>query len=213
MTNASSVPLFLFAKEPLAGKVKTRMQPNLSPPNCALLAETMLEQSIRKVVDYWPGKLILCVTPNVKAPVFESLAAMYGCGLFEQIAGDLGSRMLHALQYGLDLAGSAVVMGCDVPHIDQPTLAKAHTEMIKGNNIVGPAEDGGFYMLGVHDSRPELFADIHWGGEKVLVDVMRHAKRLDVGFVELPRMRDIDRWEDLIWLARHDQTYVRFVVQ
>ena len=206
-----SIPLYLFAKAPVAGKVKTRMQPRLSAEACARLAETMLRHSVQTAVEAWPGEVILATTPTSSHPVFDALCLDCGITAVEQRGADLGQRMGNLLRQGIAGAGGAAVMGCDVPHVTGDTLRTCHAEMGRGRNVVGPAADGGFYLLGLVSLDPSLFSGIEWGGDGVMADLEKNARRLGQDFVTLDSLRDIDKWEDLKWLASRCDRYQEFL--
>lgn len=211
MTTGNQFPLYLFAKAPIPGKVKTRMRPHLSDAACADLATEMLYQSADKVAKHWPGKFVLCVTPNRIEPHFEHISKQYNCEIVEQIKGNLGERMRHVLVEGISETGAAVVMGCDVPQIGGHLLVQAEEYLRKGENIIGPAEDGGFYLLGLRKMHQDLFASIEWGGDKVLQSLLQRSKNKDILINKLEDLRDIDRWEDLKWLAARNQHYMKYL--
>jgi len=211
MRDKLNIPLYLFAKEPEAGKVKTRLAPKLGHHRCALLATKMLQQSAEKVSQDWQGELVLCVTPRIEAPLFLEMQKRWRCRSVLQQGDDLGERMLHAMQQGIRKVGAAVVMGCDVPYLSPQILRQAFEIMSRGENIIGPAEDGGFYLLGMHRPEPRLFEDIVWGGSQVLAGVMKNAERCGIEFASLPALRDIDLWEDLEWLAQREESYLTFI--
>ena len=206
-------PLYLFAKEPVPGRVKTRLQDRLSAEQCADLAQQMLLQSVQTATRFWPGERILCVLPRRNAAIFQSLAARYRLAVVEQCGADLGARLLTALQAGVDAAGAAAVMGCDVPHIDGAILQAGYRRLSDGEDVIGPSIDGGFYLLGLHRLPPTLFDRIEWGGNTVRTRLVRRAQQLGIRLHQLERLRDIDRWEDVLWLAGRDRRYARFVAQ
>ncbi|MGB5705529.1 MAG: TIGR04282 family arsenosugar biosynthesis glycosyltransferase [Arenicellales bacterium] len=211
MIDPRSIPLYLFAKAPVPGNVKTRLQPQLGSEGCAALAVQMLHQSVKKIANYWPGKFLLCVTPNQENSHFMSISDHYRCEVIRQTGSNLGDRMLGALGHGIAESGTAVVMGCDIPQITGRVLTDAWETMQQGENIVGPTIDGGFYLLGLHVLRQEIFEGIEWGGDTVLDQLFRQAKQVGVSFRRLAMLRDIDRWEDLKWLAAHDSRYSKYV--
>lgn len=211
MDSDTPTPLYLFAKSPVPGKVKTRMQTHLSAASCAALALEMLFHSVENVTSYWPGALVLCVTPSCDDPNFRKISKRYNCDVIQQIDADLGDRMMHVLEQGISVSGAAVVMGCDVPQISDRILVQASTCLQAGENVIGPAEDGGFYLLGLQSPCPELFNGISWGGNKVLDEVLLRAELLGISLKKLPVLRDIDRWEDLKWLAASNQRYNQYL--
>ena len=212
MASDSPMPLYLFAKAPVPGKVKTRMRTHLSDESCAELATEMLFHSVEKITDYWPGFLVLCVTPSCDDPSFHEILRRYGCGIALQIEADLGGRMMHALEQGISASGAAVVMGCDVPQIPARILNQAYAYLQAGENVIGPAEDGGFYLLGLKSHCPALFEGISWGGgSHVLDEVLLRSEHARMSMKKLQALRDIDRWEDLKWLAARDRRYAQYL--
>ena len=212
MASNSPIPLYLFAKSPVPGKVKTRMQTHLTPDLCAALAAEMLLHSVESITRYWPGVLVLCVTPNCDDPYICEISKRYNCEVIPQIDADLGGRMMQVLEEGIKAAGAAVVMGCDVPHISRQILVQASAYLQAGENIIGPAEDGGFYLLGLRSPCPDLFEGVTWGGDNVSSEVLRRAELAKVTMKKLPVLRDIDRWEDLKWLGTTSKRYSQFLV-
>lgn len=210
MVSNTDIPLYLFAKEPIAGKVKTRMRPHLSEQQCAELAGMMLAHSCQQVATHWPGRMILCVSPSVDAPIFTELAGKYRCDCELQVDANLGGRMRHVLQQGISQSGSAVVMGCDVPYIAAEVLVEAHRRMQQGVNVIGPALDGGFYLLGSDRIEAGMFESVEWGTSSVHKSVVKQSTNIGVGFHQLAVLRDIDRWPDLVWLAGRDSRYAGF---
>lgn len=215
------MPLYLMAKAPVAGKVKTRMAPRLGPEQSAQLARLMLEQTVAAACRHWPGAVTLCVWPDPDHPVFTQLADKHDLAVTIQIEADLGARMMRALKQGIAHAGGAAVMGCDVPHCPEEILARAHAMLVGGENPLGPAADGGFYLLGLRRGDgagageasvdEALFSGIRWGGPAELDEVRARAMAAGLSFGELPTLRDIDRYPDLEWLAGIDDAYKHFV--
>jgi len=210
-TERPRIPLYLFAKAPRAGEVKTRMQPQLSAAAAARLAQFMLGQTVENACAHWPGEVALCVAPRVDAPAFARLAARHQLAVTLQTGGDLGRRMRAALGAGIARAGAAAVMGCDVPHCPGAALARAHALLVRGENPVGTTVDGGFYFLGLQRVEAALFAGVTWSGAAVLAAVRARAAAAGLQLTDLPRLRDIDHYADLQWLAGVDPAYRRFV--
>ena len=211
MKDSIDIPLYLFAKAPVAGKVKTRMQPQLTPEQSATLATQMLEQSMMRIFQGWPGKRILTVSPDDELPLFHALCRRYRFEIEVQIEGDLGMRMAHCIKQGIAQQGVCAVMGCDVPHVSQTIIGDFHKAMFEGENVVGPADDGGFYFLGLHQFEEALFDGISWGGTAVLSDMQKNGEAEGIRLCEYSTLRDIDNWDDLYWLASVDSSYSIYV--
>ena len=209
---ARAIPLYLMAKAPQAGEVKTRMRPELNPAESAQLARLMLEQTVDKACRHWPGEVALCVSPDPDHPAFARLARKHRLAVTPQADADLGGRMMTALTHGIARAGCAAVLGCDVPHCRGDILVSAHAMLARGDNPVGPAADGGFYLIGLQRGVDEsLFNGIDWNEAATLAAVRARAAAAGVRLCELPPLRDIDRYPDLQWLAGVDAAYQPFV--
>ncbi len=211
MKGSSQIPLYLFAKAPVPGKVKTRMQPQLTENQSAELATQLILHSLEKVIDSWPGNCVLVVSPNSDHELFSQIKANHKIEIQVQIQGDLGQRMIHVLDQGVSEHGSAVVMGCDVPQITSEILIHCFNQLSPGKNVIGPAEDGGFYLLGLSEIDNALFDDVDWGGKGVMSQVLDNFRRLGFETDFCTELRDIDHWDDLKWLADIDPIYRQFL--
>ncbi len=185
--------LNLFFRDPGAADCKTRMAAVLDAGWRTRLAADMVAWTVDKAKRYWPGPLVLRVTPDESAP---RMAALYGLPALPQRGGDLGQRMEYVLA-GSSPTEAQVIIGCDVPHLDSSVLCHAAEAVRRGHSVLGPAADGGFYLISVSAFRPGLFAGIAWGGGRVRRRLLENAARAGVCFIELEPVRDIDRPEDL----------------
>jgi len=203
--------LLLFAKAPLAGAVKTRLQPQCTPEQAAQIAEFMIRETAAHAVSFWPGDVYLYCAPARTHPLFEELAASLHLRLADQGEGDLGARMARALAAGIARRGAAAVMGCDVPHCSWSVLEQAFETLARGGEVIGPSVDGGYYLLGLQHVEPELFRDFPWGGPRVALLTRARADGAGHNLEELATLRDIDDWEDLVAVAREYAPLRQFV--
>lgn len=192
--------LMIFAKQPLAGQVKTRLQPEFTAEKAAEVAAFLIRETVALAASNWPDPIYLCGTPDANHPLFRELAERFRVALLDQGGGDLGSRMQRALAYGIERHGAAAVLGCDVPHCDWETLDDANTLLARGRAVIGPSEDGGYYLIGVTDARAELFTDVPWGGPCVFDLTLARAHAIGLEFNLLSILRDVDTAADL-WLV------------
>ena len=211
MPDSTGPVIYLFAKAPVPGQVKTRMQPHLSEAESADLALRMMTISMSKVAGSWPGPRVMAAAPDKSHPAFARLCSEYGFDLVDQGDGDLGERMLRVLEQGIDTRGFAVVMGCDVPHIDERIIGDAYRDAVAGNPFVGAAVDGGFYVLGLGKFPDGIFKGITWGGSQVLEKLLGNLEEPAFGLARYPVLRDIDTWPDLVWLAERDKSFSQLV--
>jgi len=191
------VPLYLFAKAPLAGSVKRRLCPPLDAVHAAQVATAMLEHASIVVEHGWFGQKILNVTPDLSHRVFVRYQQGFKWQTRIQVQADLGERMREALHEGIEDAGAAVVLGTDIPDIDGEILREAFRALQAGQQVVGPSQDGGFYLLGMRDMPAGLFKGIEWGSAGVYARLMKNARELGVELQSLPTLSDCDYFEDL----------------
>jgi rSAM/selenodomain-associated transferase 1 len=187
--------LVVIAKEPAPGAVKTRLAPVLGADGAARVAAAMLEDTLAGMaqVDAEPW---VCFAPPDARTRMASLAP--GCGLLAQVEGDLGDRL--AACFAALLGGGAervVIVAADTPHVPRATYQAAFALLDHVDVVLGPAVDGGYYLVGAKAALPELFVGIPMGTDAVLQMTIQRAihRRLRIGTV--PMLRDLDRLEDL----------------
>ena len=188
--------LAVIAKDPVAGLAKTRLAARVGPAAAALAAEAMLADTVEAVARIPGVAPWLCFTPTGARARMARLAP--GLSLLPQVAGDLGDRLAGCLA-GL-LAGGAgrvAIVGADPPHVPAAVYLAAFDLLDHVDVVLGPATDGGYYLVAAKASRPELFRGVPMGTDAVLEATLRRAAadRLEVGL--LPATGDLDRLEDL----------------
>ncbi len=211
MGQANGPAIHLFAKAPVAGRVKTRLEPMIGADACARLAAAMLRRTCATLSQHWPGPRVISAAPDISHPLLHELAREHGFTLAPQRGEDLGERMAHALEHGIAAHGAAAVIGADVPHAPPTVIESAWRILRSGGEVVGAAADGGFYLLGLASWRKALFRGIRWGGEEVFSSLLGNAASLGVSLQRLPELRDIDQPADLHWLAGHDVSFSEFL--
>ena len=193
------------------------MQPHLSAQQSAALAEVMLERSMQKVRTFWPGKRVLCVAPDHNHPLIRRLGDTYEFETQSQVGTNLGEKMANALGQGINRFSGAAVLGCDVPHLPGALLSECYQSMLDGQNVIGPALDGGFYLLGlcsVDQGIPaQLFKDLVWGESAVFTGLAANARRVRTEFRELSTLRDVDNYRDLEAIAGQDPCFQAFLTR
>lgn len=191
--------LLLFAKLPVLGNVKTRLIPPLAPKQALELYRAFLSdqssflQSFRDVAEV---ELYLDGPGEREAP--SGLGAE-GLRVTEQSPGDLGQRMLRAFQRSWqEGARSTVVIGADAPTLPRRHVLEAFRILESGAPaVIGPAEDGGYVLLGLRQPLAELFRDIPWGTARVLRTTRLRALAGGVELAELASWYDVDEARDL----------------
>ena len=98
-----------------------------------------------------------------------------------------------------------------MPHCDWDILDDANTALARGRAVLGPSEDGGYYLIGMTEARAELFTDIPWGGPQVLDTTLKRADEIGIEFSLLPELRDLDTAADLWLMAQRYPSLRRFL--
>ena len=205
--------LYLFAKAPVPGAVKTRLTNRCTADQAAEIAAVLIRATVDLAVSEWPGEKYLCVWPDTSHPLFRELSTEYGLNLVVQADGDLGQKMYASLYQGIIQRGAAAVMGCDVPHCPGNVLNQAYTSLQAGQNVIGPSVDGGFYLLGMCQLNRAIFSEVKWGSSDVYETTLGSFHKHEiVSPVQLTTLRDIDYWDDLIAAAKICHRLKPFVV-
>jgi uncharacterized protein len=193
--------LIMFTRYPRPGQAKTRLIPALGPEGAARLQIAMTQHSLRQArgleqpiaIYYTNGE-----EPELRDWLGEDLRYC------TQAAGDLGAKMLGAFWDSLgDETGAAVIIGTDCPGIDTQLLAQTFEALQTSDLVLGPALDGGYYLIGLRRVIPALFENIPWSSDQVLSQTQAIANRLNLSIHLLPELPDIDRPEDLKFLPPH----------
>jgi len=199
--------LILFAKEPRLGFVKTRLARDIGAAGALTFYRGQLSRSARLLRDgRWRGMLAL--TPDAavaRAPArFPGLPD--GTVVAGQGEGDLGARMARALETALTLpaAGPALLIGADIPGLTRAVLADAFAALRRGDLVFGPAEDGGFWLVGARRPRhlTGLFDGVQWSRPDTLSATLANVPR-GVRVVQAARLSDVDTGVDLVRLKAH----------
>lgn len=197
-TASDPVTVIVFARAPEPGAVKRRLIPALGAGGAARLYERMLEATVHTAARAGVGPVQLWGTPTIEHPVFEALAKEGEVALHLQRGPDLGARMRDALERALRCAAGAILVGSDCPSLHADDLREAARRLQAGDDaVLGPALDGGYYLIGLARPMPDLFCGMSWGSEEVLALTRRRLEAADARWSELALRRDIDRPSDL----------------
>lgn len=191
--------LIVFARYPVPGETKTRLIDHLSEEGAAALQDAMTRHTLAQVAGFVGAR---CTEAEIRFTGGEraEMAEKYGHRWIfaPQGDGDLGQRLRRAIQDALDAgAVRVVVIGTDCPAITPSCLASAFDALDEHDLVVGPAVDGGFYLLGLRRPCSALFDDIPWGTNVVLSKVLAVAERSKLSTRLLAPLQDVDRPEDL----------------
>lgn len=198
--------LNIFAKAPIPGTVKTRMSPPLSPAQCLRLHEALLNHTLARMRPLMASgvEASLCLTGTLEEAL-EQAARMEARG-FEvdvQRGAHLGERLSHALTARFNQGFSKVVfVGTDCPELGAKTVRDAIRALSRQEVVIGPAQDGGYYLIGFAACLPEILQGIPWGTAAVRETTLDRLRRRGVGWKLLERQADLDTFTDLKQFCR-----------
>ncbi|HRH41539.1 MAG TPA: TIGR04282 family arsenosugar biosynthesis glycosyltransferase [Pyrinomonadaceae bacterium] len=190
-----------MAKVPEAGKVKTRLQPFLTPEQSAKFADCLLQDTIGKAKSL-ENKLIVAYSPPEQWDYFDRF---HNLNLIAQDGKDLGERMFNAFKFAVRKDSDSIVMiGTDSPTLPPTFIEKAFEYLEKTDAVLGKTEDGGFYLIGLRKLDLKIFADVEWSSEKTFEQTKRNLEKLGFSLAELPIWYDVDEPKDLERLKQDD---------
>jgi rSAM/selenodomain-associated transferase 1 len=207
MLAAASAPahLLLFAREPVLGRVKTRLAAGIGAEAAlavyrellALTAAAAAQAGVPATV--WLAEPPATAAAEVPRPEWPGLPWRV-----QPAVGSLGARMAHAFGEAFAAgAGRVVVIGTDCPSLSGELLTQAFAQLLTHDLVVGPAADGGYYLLGMNALAPELFENKAWSTASVLPDTLADAARLGLRVAQLPTLHDVDSAADLATWRAH----------
>lgn len=203
--------LLIFTKAPVAGEVKTRLSPPLSPHQCAQLHSILIKHTLTIAQNSGIADIKLYCSPNCNHPELIELAKQYGVDLQSQQGADLGKRMYHAIRQNLEEKNTIVLIGTDCPVMQAAYIQKAFKLLEDGEDIVlGPAEDGGYVLIAARKIRQTLFQNINWGSKHVLQQTQIRLKTSTLKWRLLETLWDIDYPDDLIRLHKLMPEFIPF---
>jgi hypothetical protein len=199
----------VFARWPTAGRVKTRLAPALTEALAGTIYRAMLEDALAAALASGAGeRLLYWGDPPVSSPTsspFASAADIRGEEHFTrrmQQGADLGARLVAAFAELLVAPDDrAIVIGADCPALGAREIDAAFIALEAHEMVIGPARDGGYYLIGLSRAAPEIFAGIPWGTAAVFEETMRRARAAELRAFVLDPLDDLDTAEDLVrWI-------------
>lgn len=197
---AATCTIAIFARAPVAGACKTRLIPRLGAEGAAHLQKSFITRAIETALEADCGPVELWCSPDTEHSFFSDCTSGFSISLRAQEGGDLGGRMDHAFENS-DLP--LILIGTDSPCITARDLQDAALALDDGTEAVFlPAEDGGYGLVGLTDSCPEIFQDMQWSTADVMNETRRRLMRLDYDWRELRVIWDVDEPGDYDRLVR-----------
>ncbi|MBD1890971.1 TIGR04282 family arsenosugar biosynthesis glycosyltransferase [Coleofasciculus sp. FACHB-SPT9] len=191
--------LIVFTRYPEPGKAKTRLIPVLGEDGASNLHRQMTEHTLSQVRELQSDRATR-VEVYFTGGDQQLMEDWLGADIIYQPQGegDLGQRMKSAFQtaFAAGIEGVAIV-GTDCPGLDAKIMAQAFEQLNGHDLVLGPAMDGGYYLIGLRRMIPELFEGINWGTSEVREKTVAIAISLGLAVAYLPPLFDVDRPEDL----------------
>ena len=195
--------LVIFAKAPIPGEVNTRLCPPLTPDEAATLHGSfvldMLERTkLAAATLQLPYHRYLACAPSSELVFFKIMEERQGVPLLDQIGEDLGQR-IHRTFIDLFAKGykQVIIVGTDVPTLPLSVYQEALARLGCSDVVLGPALDGGYYLIGLKRPAEKLFTGVPWSTDHVLAVTQQRAKTLGLSVELTAAWRDVDTIADL----------------
>jgi rSAM/selenodomain-associated transferase 1 len=193
--SSRSVKLIVIAKEPVAGRVKTRLSPQLTDRQAASVAAAALADTLAAVAAVDAPRRVLALEGAPGPWVPPEL------DVIPQAAGGLGERLAAAFAA---VGGPALLVGMDTPQLTPSLLAAASARLLEPGTdaVLGPAEDGGYWAIGLRSARPDAFDGVPMSSVRTGRAQLRRLGELGLRVRALPPLRDVDTVADARAVAR-----------
>ncbi len=193
----NSSALIIMAKEPKIGSIKTRLCPPLRPDQAAQLYEALLWDTIA-MASAVPGiDLAIAITPPESSEYFKQIAPSETI-LIPVACADIGECLAYVLGQLLEMDYERVMaLNSDGPSLPPEYIQRANQSLGQHDLVLGPAEDGGYYLVGLQQFQPHIFMGIDWSTHKVLAQTLQKAKQHSLSVHLLPPWYDVDTAADI----------------
>ncbi|MEM9483490.1 MAG: TIGR04282 family arsenosugar biosynthesis glycosyltransferase [Cyanobacteria bacterium P01_F01_bin.116] len=189
--------LMLFTRYPEAGNTKTRLIPHLGAVKAAELQRWMTASMVREMAALGPEiDRQIHFSGGCRSQMQDWLGRQFT--YLPQVAGSLGHRLHQAFLENFCAGKAAVIaIGSDCPGLSLRHFEQALGRLKTHDVVLGPAADGGYYLIGLRQPQAQLFETIPWGTGEVFERTVAIANRLNLSIATLEQLRDVDRPEDL----------------
>ena len=189
--------LGVFVKAPVAGRVKTRLAAEIGPLRAAALYRCLGSQVVQALAgeEY---ETVVWYAPRCDGRLVRAWLKGLGVSRFRaQSGGELGNRLRGAFAtHFCEGARRTLIIGSDCSGVDRGVVRAAFAALDEHDVILGPAHDGGYYLIGLRAPAPQLFRGIAWSTEAVLEQTLARARQLELNAAMLPTLRDVDTASD-----------------
>jgi rSAM/selenodomain-associated transferase 1 len=189
--------LIVYAKQPSPGHAKTRLGAAIGDQQAAGVYARLLYTYLLQLLQADLADIAVELSAASPSDVPYFAAAFPEFTVHSQIEGDLGQRMAASFE-GAFAAGadSVVLTGSDIPQLDTRTIRAAFRALESTPVVIGPARDGGYYLIGMRAPGAPLFEGVEWSSERTLAQTEALARSLNLAISYLPEQGDLDTQED-----------------
>ncbi len=184
--------LIIFIKNPELGKVKTRLAKTVGDERALAIYKALMDHTRDIALAVTTDRLLFysqAIHPNDNWSTIDFKKHL-------QATGDLGTKMKAAFQQAFQDHQKVVIIGSDCASLTPAIVKVAFRQLEKHSFVIGPALDGGYYLLGMNQYVPKVFDHIAWSTASVLEDTKERIKKSGLDYVLLPTLSDIDYEED-----------------
>ena len=203
--------ILVFARALQPGQVKTRLAAHIGDEMAAQLYAAMLQDTLavaKSAAEKCEAEVVVCYTPDdAFAPGKFSLSYFWHGAKLPQIGADLGEKMRLAISNRLVQGAERVlIIGSDMPDLEANILQDAFDKLTNHDLVFGPAQDGGFYLIGARSFLPDdIFDGVEWSRKSTLQSVLHIAHGLNLTVALLPEGADVDEWSDVQKFASDEE--------
>ncbi|MGA2193150.1 MAG: TIGR04282 family arsenosugar biosynthesis glycosyltransferase [Nitrospirota bacterium] len=195
--------LIIFAKAPVAGIVKTRLFPHVSFDEAAELQRAFLVDITDMACSVDSHQVCIAYSPKGYLELFRELFRGRDIKYYPQEGSDLGEKMSNCFQHAFrEGARKVIIIGSDIPLLPPGVICDAFGRLDRSDLVLGPAKDGGYYLIGLKAPIPELFHLISWSGPDVISSTLSRSKYLGISAELMPSLQDVDTFDDLRELSK-----------
>lgn len=192
----------VFAKAPVPGTVKTRLAARLGAAAAAQLHAALVRHALTVALESGLGPVELWCAPDERHDFFAECAWRFGARLRAQRGRDLGERMRDAFAAAHGEGDALLLVGSDCPAMTPGVLRAAAEALAANDAVLGPAEDGGYVLIGLARDCAPIFEGVDWGSGAVLAQTRERLRGAGASWRELAPLWDVDRPEDYDRLVR-----------
>jgi rSAM/selenodomain-associated transferase 1 len=192
--------LVIMAKEPEIGSTKTRLCPPLSFDEAAAISEALLLDTIQLISGIDALDLAIAITPPESEPYFRRISPPDTI-LIPVVCKDIGECQSIALKNLLEMGYQKVfALNADSPSLPRAYIQEALSSLDDHDLVLGPTDDGGYYLVGFKEHQARIFENVAWSTERVLDQVVEIANELDLAVKQIPSWYDVDTVEEIYQL-------------